>query len=72
MKEEYLGLSAKHGVIVRGYGKKVTFTKGYGKYKKKFSKVYGIDDLEQKEKDIEYYCENGWKLASITDVKCRE
>lgn len=71
MKEEYMGISLKHGVIVRGYGKKVTFTKGYGKYKKKFSKVYGIDNLEQKEKDIERYYANGWRVADITDVKCR-
>lgn len=69
MKEEYLGLSAKHGAIVSGYGKKVTFTKGYGKFKNKFSKVYGVGDLEQKEKDIEQYCDNGWKVASITDVR---
>ena len=70
MKENYLGLSANHGAIVSGYGKKVTFTKGYGKYKKKFSKVYGIYELGQKNKDIDKYFENGWKVASITDVKC--
>ena len=63
------GLSKEYGVIAEGYGKKITFTKGYGKFKKKFFKIYKPSQYENMAKDIEIYLEAGWRLASKVDIK---
>lgn len=67
-KNRYYGLS-KHGVVVSGYGKKYTFTRGFGKYKKKFYKVFKPEQFNEISKFIEEQKTNGWGLCSITDVK---
>ena len=40
---------------------KVTFTRGYGKFKKKFCKIYKRCEIEQMKADIDRYSETGWR-----------
>ncbi len=67
-ENRYYGLS-DHGVVVGGYGKKYTFTKGWGKYKKKCYRVFDIDEYDQINDYLQEMRDKGWGLASVTDVK---
>ena len=62
MEEKLIGGFDKKSrfVCVNG-GRKVTFAKGWGKYRRKFSKVYKDCELDKMDADISKYCSNGWE-----------
>lgn len=67
MNNQYLGIDKEDRVVVNGYGEKLTFTKGWGKYKKK--KQIIIKPEQSRFETINEMNENGWQLASITPYK---
>lgn len=69
MNNQYLGIDKENRVIVTGYGEKITFTKGRGKYKRKKQIIVKPD--ESRNEIIEKISEDGWQLASITPHRMR-
>lgn len=69
MNNQYLGIDKENRVIVTGYGEKLTFTKGWGKYKKKKQIIVKPD--ESRNEIIKKISEDGWQLASITPHRMR-
>lgn len=62
----YLGITNEGSVAVSGYGEKLSFYKGWGKYKKK---AHRIAKPGEKYEIIDEMTEKGWKLANICPVK---
>ena len=69
MEETYLGLSRKYGVVITGCGKQYTFTKGWGKYKKKFKKIFNWNELEKIDPFVDEMLSKGWSVANVCDKR---